>query len=158
MLEVPRDIRAYHEAGHAVVAAMLGLRVGRVTIRPEGEVGGRMVIDCADARAMPMEARLMVCLAGSVGTWVGPAADDSSAVWQGMSGDLDAIYALLGVDSSKALADPRVRSAMERLADLIYQEPAEPAIHALASMLMEREELVIAADTEAARLLVSLRP
>jgi hypothetical protein len=46
---------------------MLGLRVGRVTIRPEGEVGGRTVIERADARAMSVEDRVMVCLAGQTG-------------------------------------------------------------------------------------------
>jgi len=75
-----------------------------------------------------------------------------------MRGDLDAICGLLGVDSSEVFADPRVRSAIEQVADLIFQECAKHAVHSLAALLLEREELVIAAGTEAAKLLVSLHP
>ena len=34
---------AYHEAGHAVIAHVLGFRVGRVTIVPDDRSQGRMI-------------------------------------------------------------------------------------------------------------------
>ena len=39
------DIVAYHEAGHAVVSSMLGLRVKSVTIRPGHSHSGSTQID-----------------------------------------------------------------------------------------------------------------
>ncbi len=158
MLEISRDIAAYHEAGHAVVAALLGMRVGRITIRFEGETGGCIEIEPVDFEAAPVEHRVMVRFAGSAGTWIGPATTDRSAVWQGMRGDLDAISALLGVTSAEMFADPRFRSASERVTNLIFQERTKRAVHTLAGMLLEREEVNGYTDSGVSRLLISLQP
>ena len=51
------DIVAYHEAGHAVVSRMLGLRVKSVTIRP-----GSVLIDSFSGA--PTEKQILILLAG----------------------------------------------------------------------------------------------
>ncbi len=53
---------AYHEAGHAVVARALGLRVARVEIFAEDNSGGT---DIADAGDLPLVDQIAVCLAGA---------------------------------------------------------------------------------------------
>lgn len=52
---------AYHEAGHAVVALALGLRVARVEIFAEDYSGGT---DIADAHNLPLVDQIAVCVAG----------------------------------------------------------------------------------------------
>jgi hypothetical protein len=152
------NIAAYHEAGHAVVAATLGMRVGRVTIRPEGEHGGRTEIEHVDFMAASVDDRIMVHLAGNAGTWLTPAAYDVSAVYQGTRDDLDAIYALLGSELPDELVAAQFDATGKRLADLLHQERTESAIHALAGMLLEREEVNAYTEPEVAKLLIHLHP
>jgi ATP-dependent Zn protease len=52
---------AYHEAGHAVVALALGLRVERVEIFDEDNSGSA---DVEPAKHLPLVDRLAICLAG----------------------------------------------------------------------------------------------
>src|SRR6476646_9299762 len=57
-MDSPRlDTIAYHEAGHAVVSSMLGLRVKSVTIRP-----GSVLIDRFSSA--PTEKQILILLAG----------------------------------------------------------------------------------------------
>ena len=57
MVSPRRDVVAYHEAGHAVVSRMLGLRVKSVTIRP-----GSVLIDRFSSA--PTEKQILILLAG----------------------------------------------------------------------------------------------
>ena len=41
-----RRAAAHHEAGHAVMAWTQGLTVRSASIRPVGETGGQVIIDC----------------------------------------------------------------------------------------------------------------
>ncbi len=52
---------AYHEAGHAVVALALGLKVARVEIFHENLHGGA---DVENAGHLPIEDQIAICLAG----------------------------------------------------------------------------------------------
>lgn len=155
---IPSNIAAYHEAGHAVVAATLGMRVERVTIRPEGEHGGRTEIDHADFMAASVDDRVMVHLAGNAGTWLNPAAYDASAVYQGTRDDLDAIYALLGGELPDELLAAQFDATGKRLAELLHQEHTQRAVHTLAGILLEREEVNAYTEPEVAKLLIHLRP
>ena len=152
MREVARDVAAYHEAGHAVAAAMLGIPVMAVSIRPDGDEAGRVLLELD---AAPVADRVVVLLAGQVGTWMRPAFD-GDVTHPGCKRDLEVVARLLG--SADPFTDPRYLAASRRVADLLHQERASRAVHALAAMLLEREEIAIAADVEAAELLASLRP
>jgi hypothetical protein len=152
---IPSDLAAYHEAGHAVAAAMLNIPVARISIRPDGDEGGRTTIERADFDAAPLEHRIMTLLAGQVGTWMNPAFD-GNGTHPGCRGDLDIIYALLGVASVDALADPRWQAASSRLIELFHQDRAERAVHQLATILLEREEVDAYAEVDIAKLLVHL--
>jgi len=154
---IPRDIAAYHEAGHAVAAAMLQVRVGRVTIRPEGENSGHTELEAAAHNAMPVSDQVAVLLAGQVGTWMNPAFDGNAA-HPGCGGDLEAVYALLGDDGPTAFEDPRYKAGVRRAIDLLGQDRAKRAVHQLAAILLERTELVVTTDTEAAKILIHLHP
>ena len=65
MSELDHALRAvaYHEAGHAVVALALGLRVARVEIFPEDYSGGA---DADDAGHLSLEDQIAICVAGMV--------------------------------------------------------------------------------------------
>lgn len=78
MPEILRDIAAYHEAGHAVAAALLGMRVGLITIRPNGKEGGHTEIEPTDFEAAPVDDRVVVYLAGNAGAWLNPAFDGNA--------------------------------------------------------------------------------
>ncbi|MBR0797977.1 hypothetical protein JQ615_21540 [Bradyrhizobium jicamae] len=52
---------AYHEAGHAVVALALGLKVARVEIFPEDYSGGA---DAENSDHLPLVDRIAICVAG----------------------------------------------------------------------------------------------
>jgi ATP-dependent Zn protease len=52
---------AYHEAGHAVVALALGLKVARVEIFPEDYSGGA---DAENSHHLPLVDRIAICVAG----------------------------------------------------------------------------------------------
>lgn len=56
---------AYHEAGHAVVALALGLKVARVEILHEDYSGGT---DIDNANDLPIEDRIAICVAGMAAT------------------------------------------------------------------------------------------
>lgn len=66
------ELRAYHEAAHAVVAVARGLAVGRVSVALDGAVGGsceygvRAAPRTAAARRRALRDHLAVVLAGSV--------------------------------------------------------------------------------------------
>lgn len=60
-----REIRtAIHESGHAVVASVLGLSVGKVTIDPEPGFSGSCVIRYFESDPESVRARLLCDLAG----------------------------------------------------------------------------------------------
>jgi ATP-dependent Zn protease len=52
---------AYHEAGHAVVALALGLKVARVEIFPDDYSGGT---DAENSDHLPLVDRIAICVAG----------------------------------------------------------------------------------------------
>ena len=54
---------AYHEAGHAVVAAALGLTVGLIEIAIDGD-DARGAADIQDNPNLPLQDQLAVCAAG----------------------------------------------------------------------------------------------
>jgi len=54
--------------------------------------------------------------------------------------------------------DAYLRAQGHEFSDLVAGASAERAVHALAGMLLEREELVITADIEAAKILIRLHP
>jgi hypothetical protein len=58
---VPLAGAAYHEAGHAVVALALGLKVARVEIFPDDYSGAT---DAHDANRLPIEDQIAICLGG----------------------------------------------------------------------------------------------
>jgi len=62
MVSPRRDVVAYHEAGHAVVSCMLGLRVKSVTIRPGSSYSGSVLIDRFSKA--PTEKQILILLAG----------------------------------------------------------------------------------------------
>jgi hypothetical protein len=47
MTPAPRQLKrtAYHEAGHAVVAVLMGVPFQRVTVRPDAQFAGQVVLD-----------------------------------------------------------------------------------------------------------------
>jgi hypothetical protein len=148
-MPLSREHAAYHEAGHAVAAALLGIRVGRITIRPEGDNGGHTELEPRDFEAAPVDDRVTVLLAGAWGGWLDPAFDGNAA-HPGAKGDLEAIRTLLG-------GRPDLADAGRRLAELVHHERAEPAVHALAATLLEREDVNASTDVDVARILVRLR-
>jgi Peptidase family M41 len=151
---IPRDHAAYHEAGHAVIAAMLRIPVARVTIRPQGDSGGRTEIEEACFLAAPVDDRVMVYLAGVWGELMIPGGSPEDLAGGGT--DLHAAQALACLDGPEWRAYLQAR--MVEVGGLIHQDHAERALHALAGMLMERTEVAIATDTEAAEILIHLRP
>ena len=44
-MSIDREVVAYHEAGHAVVAHLLGLTVDHITIVPDGDISGHVMHD-----------------------------------------------------------------------------------------------------------------
>jgi hypothetical protein len=44
-MAIARDTVAYHEAGHAVAAKVLGLTIDRISINPEGDAAGHGIHD-----------------------------------------------------------------------------------------------------------------
>ncbi|HEY2960346.1 MAG TPA: hypothetical protein VGM21_19395, partial [Actinomycetota bacterium] len=66
--------------------------------------------------------------------------------------------ALLGGELEDELVTARFGGAGKRLAELLHQEHTQRAVHTLAGMLLEREEVNAYTEPEVAKLLIHLRP
>ena len=135
------DIAAYHEAGHAVVARMLGVRVKSVTIQPTLNYSGRVLFDGLGRRTT--EKKILITLAG-------PHAQrrfaPNSAWRSGNKAHLNSGYdfdnvALLIHDEhgNGKVADLYWRYVMAKAEQLV--EGWWPHIEAVASALLKRETL-----------------
>ena len=83
------ELVAYHEAGHAIMGIINGLRVGKVTIVPRGSAGGFTQFITDEGSDMPTRAAMMARLEVAMG---GRAAEEvvygKSMVTTGAQGDI----------------------------------------------------------------------
>lgn len=83
------ELVAYHEAGHAIMGVINGLRVGKVTIVPRGSAGGFTQFITDEGSDMPTRAAMMARLEVAMG---GRAAEEvvygKSMVTTGAQGDI----------------------------------------------------------------------
>lgn len=143
------EIIAYHEAGHALVAYLLGGEVRQVTIEPEDDDGPRRGGDTQviwrrrqkDAREFAVKS-VQVHLAGPVAEMIytgepyHPAfIAEWAADWQGAS----AAVALLHRDEAKQLL--HLEAAALSLHRQLQQEEMWMALAALADLLLAHETL-----------------
>lgn len=143
-----RRLTCHHEAGHAVAAWRLGLKVRRVTIVPGADYDGfaehdsplrgiRLDLDDSDRARMRAEKAIMVCLAGTIAQR--RFAPRSVRVWHG-EGDRDLAADLaLRLNGSGEAATAYLRWLDLRTADLI--EATWDSVQSLANALLEVKTL-----------------
>jgi len=153
---IDSNIRAYHEAGHAVAAALLGIPVARISIRPDGHDDGRVSVELAYLETTSVDDRVKLYLAGIWGAWMDPSCQDPVAALEGAATDYRAALALL-CDLDESERDSHLQARGLEIGELLRQDHAQHAVHVLAGMLLEREELDAYTDIDVSRLLVRLR-
>ena len=148
--EMPRDVVAYHEAGHAVAACLLKCRFGRVSILPEAGSHRRVSLAQARARVLTegysaaldglrgrvlIEHQAMFALAGAVATAIreerpvdwGESEEDSRTArgWiEELTDDEDEVDAYLKWLSARTrvlLGRPRSWAAVTALAQTLLE-------------------------------------
>jgi hypothetical protein len=82
--QVDREQLAYHEAGHAVMAFLMGAIVRYVTIVPKGKLNGRIF---ARQEYLSPLLRAAICWGGPIGEEMWPGFDDTYSVPYWESGD-----------------------------------------------------------------------
>ena len=143
-----REATAYHEAGHAFAAWVLGLPIKRISIRPDGDAKGfvqhrsplagiRLDIDNSDRARLKAEKAILICLAG-------PAAqrkfNPRSYRKHHAASDFDLAGDLaLRLNSSGEAASAHLAWLQIRAADLVSAR--WHVVSAVARLLLEREEL-----------------
>ena len=157
--------RAYHEAGHAVVAFFTGLRIRRATIRGTGEAAAcvetvlsmrrdRPDVAVTDLVAAKIEREVMVCVAGRLAQQL--YAKRTVRSWQSQhdyeiaigllmrsNGDAEVVGAHLRYLEAKvraALATTRHRVAMEAVAAAVdeYEEMTGGEVVAVIQSALQR--------------------
>ena len=103
---------AYHEAGHAVVALALDLRVARVEIFDEDYSGATDVVDQTDH--LPVEDRIALCVAGMNANWMFKAPTHELAFFQ----DYGCVQELIS-DIDEAEGDVLEDKGHQRASDLL---------------------------------------
>lgn len=131
---------AYHEAGHAVMALMLGRNVHRVSIVPKQTRLGACELrkDVARITKDPLEADALVLLAGMVGE----SRHTGKYQPQAASSDLRQVQQLAAMRSGNPDAAPRqVRRWLDKTEHLLDQPENALAIRMIAQQLIEREKI-----------------
>ncbi len=136
---------AYHEAGHAVMALLLGRAVHKVTVAPGQMLRGVRLGACEMRKGRmkasndPLEDEVLILLAGMVAEsqWSG------QYCRQGASQDLRAVRRLLSHD--RAHKERQLERLEQRLIDktehLLCDAAAVEAIRSVASALVEKTTL-----------------
>src|SRR5262245_5457563 len=136
----PREVTAYHEAGHAVAALTLGRPVARVSIRPDRKFLGVCTFDKGIARPSEdwVEREAMIALAG-------PAAEagfTGELDWVAAAHDHDYAFDLArarGGDGKKA--DRLVKRWLAKADHLLGRGDAWAAVERIAAELVRRDEI-----------------
>lgn len=136
---------AYHEAGHAVMALLMGRAVHKVTVAPGQMLSGVRLGACemrkgrVKAAHDPLEAEVLILLAGMVAEahWTG------IYCRQGASQDLSAVRRLLSND--RAQNDRQLERLEQRLIDkaehLLGEAAVPSAIELIAEQLIAKTTL-----------------
>jgi ATP-dependent Zn protease len=124
---------AYHEAGHAVVAWALGLKVGRMAIAIDGD-DAKGAAEIEDDHQSPLIDRIAVCVAGMDAQHLFEAPTHEYA---GMD-DFGKVYELLSDFDEGAGRDLR-SAGFQRARDLLTLHKNK--VVSLAQALMERLEM-----------------
>ncbi len=149
MSNQPDDSRrstAYHEAGHAVMAVLLGRPIEKVTISPAHlQAGGSRLGVCKiqKGRTKPsksgLEDEVLILLAGMVGEALATGRYNQA----GAAKDLQMVQTLL--TTNRATDDTRFQKLARRMLDktehLLFAPAAKQALRRVAQELMERETI-----------------
>ncbi len=127
---------AYHEAGHAVVAAMLDCRVNYIDISEADGLEGAAGMALALKGELSVRDRAAIIWAGKVAQELFEAPTHSRAHF----GDQVSFDLLLeGLDLDEAVTN-KIKSAGEELAREILRKQ-EPSVHRVAEYLMRHDEM-----------------
>jgi hypothetical protein len=139
------SIAAYHEAGHAVMAMLCGIRVLRVALKFEYTTNGSTETDDSPRTAHSqaerelLEKHVLVSLAGSAAQ---SRANPASLKLFMDSGDRDAAGALLRLLLSEGATEERIteltESWMERAVERITDRTVWRAVETVATELQEK--------------------
>ena len=120
-----RDLVAYHEAGHAVVAWAMGYRVHSAHVKAEGGC------ECVCADPVEGEGKFILCFAG-------PAAQRKHGTYETWHGGHDLARAV-EIGDRFSVSDDRVSKLIDRAHELVAEH--WPSVGRVAEALIERGAL-----------------
>lgn len=134
-----RTRTAYHEAGHAVMALLLGRNVHRVSIIPKRTRLGNCELrkDVARIARDSLEADVLVLLAGMVAeSFLTGHYDPRSA-----DSDLRNVERLARMRTDGASSERQIRRWLEKTEHLLQTPPHREVIQILATQLLDRDKI-----------------
>lgn len=130
---------AYHEAGHAVVALILGRPVQLVTVLPDKKRLGR--VEFGKGKTKPtddwLEREILIALAGVAAE----ARHTGRYCWEGAQQDLQGVQRLASLRAGDQKWERLTRRMLSKVEHMLEQEEHWQAVNAIAAELIKHGEI-----------------